>query len=509
MKKFQKLIKAIFIVVLLINIALPTFAQDNLAIKVDKSKQSRILITTDLEMDDMNGLILGLMYSDQYDIAGIVWTSGMYHFSGDGGKHTLGQITPNYKCNAQHCEHRVKSAADLTEYRPVDPTWLDRILDYYESDYQLMSKNNPNFPSPSHLRSITKVGNIEFEGDYRNETEGSNFIMNCIMDDDMRPLYIQHWGGINSTVRALYSIYEKYHNTPEWGTVLKKVTSKVRIGGNGEDNCRVDSKIDQMFPGLVNGGYTFAFFNYGSFFSASYNSPRRAADELQPYLHADYILDAYKNGHGKLTGEIWLMGEGRALYGEPIIYNYGLITYMDWAKSAELGWGPESIKDFKRADFKPFDWSICQFGTASFINIGLREELNNRNNHYTKIMWDELAARADWAINEPKDCNHAPIVKADKLDFSAKPGETVTFKGTATDPDKNKLKSKWWVPAFTCTYKNGKAEGLKVSTETGWNTQFVIPEDAKSGDKFVVNLEVQDVAIRPMTRFAQYVVTVL
>ncbi|UWX54268.1 DUF1593 domain-containing protein [Maribacter litopenaei] len=187
---------------------------DNLALKVDKSKQARIIITTDLEADDMNGLILSLMYSDQYDLAGIVWTSGMYHFNGDNGQHTLGEITPNYRCNAQHCEHRVESAADLTEYRPVDPTWLDRIVDYYEIDYQMMSKNNPNFPTPEYIRSISKVGNIEFEGDYRFETEGSKLIMDLIMDDDMRPLHIQHWGGINTTVRALYSIYEKYHGTP-------------------------------------------------------------------------------------------------------------------------------------------------------------------------------------------------------------------------------------------------------------------------------------------------------
>ena len=223
------LIKAVLAAVLFVLCGQKSFAQKDLAVKVDKSQQERILITTDLEVDDMNGIILSLMYADQYDLAGIVWTSGMYHFQGDHGLHTLGEITPNFRCNAQHCEHRVKTAADLTEYRPVDPTWLDRIIDFYEADYQLMSKNNPNYPTPEYIRSITKVGNIEFEGDYRFETEGSNFIVDCIMDDDMRPLNIQHWGGINTTVRALYTIYEKYHGTPQWEQVLAKVINKVRI----------------------------------------------------------------------------------------------------------------------------------------------------------------------------------------------------------------------------------------------------------------------------------------
>ena len=482
----------------------------DLAVSVDKSTQERILITTDLECDDMNGVILSLMYADQYDLAGIVWTAGMYHFQGDGGLHTLGQITPHYRCNAQHCEHRVKSAADLTEYRPVDPTWLPRILDCYEADYALMSRNNPNYPTPEYLRSITKVGNIEFEGDYRFETEGSDFIVEKILDDDPRPLVIQHWGGINTTVRALYTIYERYHGTPEWEGILKKVTDKVRIGGSGEDNCRADSHIDDMFPGLQNGGYGMGgFFSYGSFFSASKNADRRAAEELQPYMHAPWNLEAYKMNHGKLAEQIWLMGEGRAIYGEPIIYNYGLIDYMDWGLSAELGWGPESLKGRARAEYEPYSWAFCQFGCASFIDIGLRKDVNNRgNNHYTVVMWEELAARADWAVCEPQDCNHAPIVTADILDFTAAPGETVQLAGRAKDPDGDKLTSSWYVPAASCTYKEGKAEGLAVSAGSGWNTSFTVPADAQSGDRLVVNLEVRDDAARPMTRFVQYVITV-
>lgn len=483
-------------------------APEALAPKVDKSQQERVLITTDLECDDMNGLILSLMYADQYDLAGIVWTAGMYHFQGDGGKHTLGQITPNYRCNAQHCEHRVKTAADLTEYRPVDPTWLPRILDCYEQDYRLVSRNNPNYPTPEYIRSITKVGNIEFEGDYRFETEGSNFIVEKILDDDPRPLIIQHWGGINTTVRALYTIYERYHGTPEWDAILAKVVNKVRIGGNGEDNCRADSKIDQMFPGLQNGGYGFGFFSYGSFFSASSNSPRRAAEELQPYMHAPWNLEAYKFNHGKLPEQIWLMAEGRAIYGEPLIYNYGLIDYMDWALSAEQGWGPEALLSRERADYEPYSWAFCQFGCAGFIDIGLRSDVNNRgNNHYTIVMWEELAARADWAICEPKDCNHAPLVTADVLDFAAAPGETVQLSGSATDPDGDKLSAEWYVPASACTYLEGKAEGLAVQAN-GWNCSFTVPADAKSGDRLVVNLEVRDQADRPMTRFAQFVITV-
>lgn len=524
---------------LLLSLSLATCALSASAVdyaqRIDKSQQPRILITTDLEVDDMNGIILGLTYADSYDLAGIVWTAGMFHFSGDGGKHTLGEITPDYRCNATHCEHTVKNAGELRFYRPVDPSWLGRVEEYYEEAYKTLSLNNPNFPTPAYIKSITKVGNIEFEGDYRFETEGSKWIEKCILDDDPRPLYIQHWGGINTTVRALYSIYERYHGTAEWPAILKKVTDKVRIGGNGEDNCRKDSKIDEMFPGLQDGGYVRAFFSYGSFFSAS-EGPMGAAKELQPYLHAPYTLNAYKRGHGPLMSEIWLFDEGRPIFGEPFIYNYGITNAIDWAKSAEMGWGPENLKSFPRVEFKRYDWMCCQMGTAQFVNIGLRQDLANSNNHYSKVMWDELAARADWMVMTPEKCNHAPIIKTAKNDFTVKPGKTVNLIAEVSDPDGDQMTARWYSCPEVMTYGMPKVKeeaqqrslgdatpsafrrqeppkGKSVAVTQDANNMYAatlkVPKDAKKGDRIVINLEVQDKGKeRPMTRFTQYVITV-
>ena len=131
------------------------------------------------------------------------------------------------------------------------------------------------------------------------------------------------------------------------------------------------------------------------------------------------------------------------------------------------------------------------------INIGLRSDVQNRDNHYTAVMWEELAARADWAICDPSDCNHAPIVDGGQLDFTAAPGKKVNLAGSAKDPDGDRLITKWYSPT-----------GAQVSATEGWKTTVTVPSDAKSGDKVVVNLEVRDDAERPMTRFAQYVITV-
>lgn len=537
---------------------------------VDKSTLPRIIITTDLEVDDQNGLLLSLLYSTDYDLAGIVHTAGQFHFTGD-GEHTLEEITPNYRCEATTAGGAVEYAGQLKEFRPVEPGFLERIITVsYAKDYEKLSQNNPNYPTPEYLMSIAKEGNVQFEGDYREETEGSQLIYDCIMDDDPRELVIQHWGGINTTVRALYSIYEDYHDTDEWDAVLEKVVNKVRLSGHGEDNCFEDSGIAEMFPGLQDvqrDGYA----GVGNYFQPVMIGEGAlpfigTSPEINSYYQAEYLQDAFKFNTGMLMGEFHLMGDGQVIYGEPYIYQYGLITYIDWATAGTEGWGPEALAAFPRIDLDRYDWMCCQFGCNSYVDLGLRQGISHGEDHYTAVMMEDIAARAQWAVNDPENCNHAPVVTAENLDITAKAGETIALSGSAEDPDGNELTATWWIPDSSCTY--GKEEGesdstsaeaaneeaepaeeaasegesageeagdseegestgeeaadsegdssgveaapaLSVTNTEGWETEITIPENAQSGDIIVVNLEVKDTGVeRPMTRFAQFIITV-
>ncbi|MBR4209420.1 MAG: DUF1593 domain-containing protein [Lachnospiraceae bacterium] len=489
-------------------------------------KKPRVLVTTDLEVDDMNGIILTLMYANEYDIAGLVATAGMFHFEGD-GEHTLAEITPNYRCEVGTIGGTIENAGQLKSFRPAEPHFLERIVNVnYRADYEFLSQNDPNYPDPDALLERVKTGNVQFEGDYRFDTDGSEWIKACIMDGDPRPIYIQHWGGINTTVRALVSLYDEYHaedGTPakEWDAIVKKVTDKVRLVGSGEDYCRDNSGIDAMYPGLKGSDRT-SFFGYGNFFSAV-----TASEDLLPYYQAEYLTDAFKFHHGFLMSEFHLMGDGLVIYGEPFVYQYGLTTDMFWAELFDLGYSvAEYVKlPMLNHSMDRYDWMCLQFGNASFIDIGLRQGLTHSDNHYTAVMFDELAARADWGILPYEECNHAPVVKAESLNLTAKAGETVSLAGSAEDPDGDELKASWWIPVPSCTYgreevvnENGsggpqivneKAPLLTLSAAEGWETTLTIPEDAQPGDLIVVNLEVQDQGVeRPMTRFAQFVIEI-
>ena len=66
-------------------------------------------------------------------------------------------------------DQEYNSGADATEWRPMDPDWIyDTISTEYAEVYPNLAKHDSRYPSPEELIERTKIGNIEFEGDYFN-----------------------------------------------------------------------------------------------------------------------------------------------------------------------------------------------------------------------------------------------------------------------------------------------------------------------------------------------------
>ena len=499
----KKIVSILCVFALLLGLLPAALAEYTLPEKTDKSTLPRIIITTDMEVDDANGILLTLMYANEADIAGLVSTAGQWHFNGD-GEHTLGEITPTHT-------NKVIGSDDLMSFRPAEPNQIARFIStYYAVDYPFLSQNNPDYPTPEELLAVYAEGNTQFEGDVRFDTDGSNLIKAAILDDDPRTLYIHHWGGSNTTVRALLSIYDEYHDTAEWDAILAKIVGKVVMVGRGEDSCVNDQGIPDKFPGLVFESPA-SFFSYGSY-GAAVDGPY--------YLQSDWLLDAFKKNHGEVLGHFYLSGDGQVIYGEPMVAQYGLKTWVDFSELRPTY--SFSTYAVPRWEMDRYDWLCCQFASW-FIDVGLRSDVSNNDGSYTEMMFEELAARADWAILPADQCNHAPIVTAEVKDFTAAPGQTVSFEAQATDPDGDEVTLSWYVPCAACVYEaktvesdNGGSSGggrktadfdLPVVAD-GLTAQVTIPEDAQAGDQFVVNLKVRDTAERPMTRFAQFVITV-
>lgn len=78
-------------------------------IRLGEDGKPRVIITSDLEVDDMNSFIHQSLFFNEIDLAGIVVSGSFCHFTGD-GEHTQGEVM-------DHIQNREEGALDMTEFR--------------------------------------------------------------------------------------------------------------------------------------------------------------------------------------------------------------------------------------------------------------------------------------------------------------------------------------------------------------------------------------------------------
>ncbi len=237
-------------------------------------------------------------------------------------------------------------AGELREYRPFPEHWIESLWsnEYAQAWPQLQANaaaaGEPPFPTPAQMIERTFVGNVAFEGDVREETEGSRVIAQAILDDDPRTLWLLSWGGMNTIVRALMGIAERYRDAPEWTDVQQRVYRKVRVlgvsDGVGQDNSWLDHGRE-LFPELT---FWCVPYMYGGYVDAKDSSARYAAA-----VSGSWPKQNLTQGNGPLMARYMLYGDGKVYENEPERFQFG--------KHARLDWGLEGMPamQFERGDF--------------------------------------------------------------------------------------------------------------------------------------------------------------
>lgn len=487
--------------------------------KLDMSYPVRVVITTDGEVDDTNSMRHILLYANELDLEGLVYSASQFHWQGD-GEHTLSEITPDYMGNGDTLGIDMDTAK---EFRPQEMGWIEKIIqEEYAVDYTHLAENDPDYPTPEELLSIVKVGNVEFEGDVREATEGSDWVKDCILSEDPRPVYVQAWGGFNTVARALLSIEEEYGDTDQWEEIYEKVCSKTVIQGNGQDKT-YNNYIQELYPDLVI--YSPAASSYG------YNSAFSAPEHAVEMFNSEWLTENIKFDHGAMMSNYRLIGDGTHYEGEPDLYQFGERLSVDWSGNGNarefdqydwlaegdsihwIGLIPTGLRALEYGNYGGWAGRLTVNGTVLTRRGNYKElDFTGQMSEFSAKRWlvplqEDWAARADWTVGSYEECNHAPEVSAAQLDITAKKGETVDLEGSASDPDGDELQVNWWVYADACEYY-GEETDLQVSAADQLKTQFTVPEDAEAGDYFNIVLEVKDDAAAPMTRYAQVIVTV-
>jgi hypothetical protein len=511
--------------------------------KVDRSTLTRTIITTDGENDDMNSFMRLLYYTDDLDIAGLVYTSSVHHWKGD-GTHTLAQakaagIITSFNGETQHGPAR---SDDATQWRWYGDTWMeDMITKNYSQVYPNLVKHDPNYPTPAELWSKVAVGNVDFENDFSADTPGSDLIKADLLDDDTRPLYLEAWGGTNTIARALKSIEEQYKGTSQWAAVQAKVSKKAVINAIGQQDNAYADYIGKTWPTIKMLDFGSVFGGFTVFASLDAFGPADTSPAQLPYFRSTY-WSQIKYGKGAVLDNYGLIGDG---------------TYFPGEGDA-LGWQPGQAKDpstYKFFDafgtnFSRLDWT-SEGDSPSFVALlptGLRglqdptlggwggrlqpntaipgsyqgaSDYNpftkKQSGPYTIVRFmpaigNDFLARAQWGVSPTfAGANHQPTVTTPVANFSGKAGQTVPVGILATDPDGNKLSTAWsvYTDASTVTGTPKLTSGAATSGGTyGSGALVQIPAAAKPGQRIVVVAAVSDNGTPSLTRYGQMVVTV-
>ncbi|MBQ1826662.1 MAG: DUF1593 domain-containing protein [Erysipelotrichaceae bacterium] len=483
----------------------------------------KTIITTDMEVDDMNSLIHLCLYLNDIDVLGIVYTSSQYHFIGD-GVHALGEITPNYRCSgpAGLVRPRVHQgpdpqAKDCRDFRPFRLGWIESLWrNEYAKAYEYLIKHDKRYPSPQHLLEITKIGNVEFEGDVRFDTEGSNMIRDILLQDNDDVIYLQSWGGVNTIVRALLSIHERFGNTDEWSAVRDRVTSKIRLLGVinyvGQDNSYLDNRINEIYPDIqilrpefLYGGYTFS---------------KTVQEDCRDMFTSKWMYENIHTGNGELMEAYRLMGDGKPIEGEAEVYQFGLRPVLDFGKP-----GVPPV-EYDKYEFLAEGDSNTYIGLLDFGFRGLkmpncgtimgrltdsRNQLKHGSrdiliNPFLRAYQQDWAARAKWCVSEYEEANHAPLVEMMTTDVHGKPGEMVELLCRVSDPDSDQISLSWEHYYNFSTYSGNESIPEIIGNEE--KAAFRIPSDARHGEVFTLTLRAIDDGNIPMSSFGQCVVHV-
>lgn len=256
----------------------------------------RVVITADPELDDNNTIIRAILYSSDVRFEGLIYASSQFHWRGD-GKGTTQYIPGREYMRLELCP--------CTSWRfSPDEHFIDNIVDAYAKVHQNLKVHDPDYPSPEELKSKIKWGNVDFDGDFSKETDGSSLIKSLVLDDDPGPLYVTAQGGESTIARALKSIYDQYAKTPQWEAIREKVSRKLVIIPSGDQDGTGAAYIHPNWPGVLE--YEFSGINFG------YIAQDQLAPEVKPYFTPEWTQKNVRS-RGPLGDLYRVWGDGKQM----------------------------------------------------------------------------------------------------------------------------------------------------------------------------------------------------
>lgn len=457
----------------------------------DKNRP-RTIVTTDPELDDLNSMLQLLLYSNEIDIRGLVYSSSQFHYAGN-------------------------SAAGVEPYRwpaPEARLHIDQAVDAYAHCYSNLLVHDQRYPSPDYLRSITKIRNVENVGEMSAPTPGSELIYQEILSPSTRRLFLQAWGGTNTIARALKSVEEQFSDDQGWDELQEEISARLVITAFGQQDSTFRDYIRPSWPRIE--------FREVSTETWGYTARNVVPGKWRHYLDAAWITRNISSvGPIGATYRVW--GDGKQMAAGFDLEDYFGIpntTAEELEKQGFTVWGPVQeagswISEGDSSNFvllidnglrshvhpgfggwggrqeqdpdDPYYWANS-LASDSMEEHGLRADL--ASSRWFEDFQRDFAGRLRWTVaSEFSEANHAPTVSITPgLDLQAAAGTTVDLTIDVTDPDGDDWSATWfqYLEAGTCPYL------VPLTVDGFGNAKIHIPREAQAGQTVHLICRVED-----------------
>jgi hypothetical protein len=443
----------------------------------------RLLVLTDIEADpdDTQSLIRLLLYSNEIDIKGLVATTSVHQKS------------------------------------RMAPESIERVIRAYGKVQPNLSLHEPGYPAEMVLLELVKQGLAEYGmqgvGDGK-DSEGSDWIIKVLEEDDERPLWISVWGGPNTLAQALYKIKET-RSAQE----ADRLVSKLRVYTiSDQDDSAI--WIRQNFPDL------FYIVSPGGYDTATWtgiNSVVRGIDNRT--ISNRWLEENIQQGHGPLGAlypdVAWGMEGDTPAFLALIPNGLSVPQRPEWG-----GWGG------RYELYRPADESLNRTGFTGGVPVEpeTRPIWTNADDHYVPYvpheygrsfradtvsftgnkvtLWrwrdaiqNDFAARMDWTFMSYDEANHPPVPPPGQ-EISVRSGQYFMLDGSgATDPDGDALTYLWYHYPEPGTYR----ERIALHAENLYQMWIQAPTvDKPETTQFVLALT--DKGTPALTRYQRVIV---
>lgn len=467
----------------------------------------RTVISTDPELDDLNSMLRLLLHANEIDIEALVVTSSKFHWAGESESGLEG--------------HRWPPANSRLH--------IHEAIDAYEQVHANLVVHDSAYPSPATLRGRTAIGNVRSVGDVSQPTAGSRLIEEAILREDPRVLYVQHWGGMNTTARALMSIEERFAGTTDWEARRAAITARLVLSSFSEQDDLYADYIRPRWPGLEFRDVATDAWGYFA---------RSVADAedlgfLAPQWMRDNVSEVGPMGEAYRVwgdGKQMAPGDVEDYFGECEMSAEALRErgFFVWAPPEPAGsWISEGdssnfaplIANGLRAHENPTfgGWGGRLVADADdpnrFGRSGVPERTSDGSERagWSVARWlpdyqRELAGRLRWTVTgDFAAANHPPLVlPVGETDREVRAGDALTLSLEATDPDGDPITIEWW------QYREAGAFGGDVDIAAdGSSARVTVPARAVAGESIHVVATVRDAGVPSFARYLRFVLTVV